>query len=221
MPRLVRWLRKLPRPTALFVAHDLRARQVLIAADAAGIDVPGHVTVLGVDDDELICETASPALSSIPTADISLGYACGRALEALFRGHPGDRVIRTSHTRVVCRASTDLNAVDDPFVAQALNWSRTHLSEGASVDSVAKGIHYSKRMLQIRTRQALGTSLGEEIRKLMLSTAAELLANTEKPVSEIAAECGYTGVSHLSLRFKKAFRLTPLAYRRQSRPLPC
>lgn len=214
MPRLVKWLKKLPRPTAVFAAHDLRARQILMAADAAGIDVPGHIAVLGVDDDGPICETATPALSSIPTQDHSLGYACGRALDELFKGHPGNRVIRTAHTRVIRRASTDITAVSDPFVARALSWIRNHLSEGASVDSIARGIGYSKRMLQSRARKALGVSLGDEVRRIMLSTAAELLANTDSSVSDIAAACGFTGVSHLSLRFRKSYGLTPLAFRK-------
>ena len=216
MPRLVEWLEELPRPTALFAAHDLRARQILTAADAAGIDVPGHIAVLGVDDDGPICETATPALSSIPTQDHSLGYACGRALDRLFLGHPGNKLIRTAHTHVVCRASTDITAIDDPFVARALSWARGHLSEGASVDTIAKGIGYSKRMLQTRARKSLGSSLSDEIRRIMLSTASELLANTDKSVSEIAAECGFSGVSHLSLRFKKNYGITPLAFRKST-----
>lgn len=216
MPRLVDWLRKLPRPTAVFAAHDIRARQILIAADAAGIDIPNHIAVLGVDDDDLICETATPSLSSIPAGDISLGFACGRALEELFKGHPGGKTIISSHTRVICRASTDLNAVRDPFVARALDWARKHLSDGASVESIAKGIGYSKRMLQARARNALGRPLGEEVRNIMLETASELLINTDKPVSEIAAECGYSSVSHLSQVFKKAYRMTPLSYRHTS-----
>lgn len=214
MPRLVEWLRRLPRPTAVFAAHDLRARQILVAADAAGIDVPGHIAVLGVDNDELICETAAPALSSIPTQDISLGYACGRALEELFKGHPGNKVLRTAHTRVVSRTSTDISAVSDPFVAKALRWAQNHLSEGASVDAIAKGIGYSKRMLQSRARNSLGTSLGDEVRQMMLNSAAELLANTDMSVYDIAADCGFTSVSHLSMRFKQRYHVTPLGYRR-------
>ena len=214
MRRLVKWLEDLPHMTAVFAAHDLRARQVLTAADAAGIAVPGRLAVLGVDNDELVCNTASPALSSIPTQDESLGYACGRALEELFRGHPGNKVVRTVHTHVVRRTSTDITAVNDPFVARALDWARAHLSDGASVDAIAKGIGYSKRMLQLRTRNALGTALGDEVRLMMLSAAAGLLAGTDLSVSEIASQCGFTSVSHLSLRFRQHYGQTPLVYRR-------
>lgn len=214
MPRLVRWLKELPRPTALFAAHDIRARQILTAADAAGIDVPAHVAVLGVDDDDLICETASPALSSISTRDRSLGYVCGRALDELFKGHPGSKTIQTRHTHVVCRASTDISAVEDPFVARALAWARKNLASGASVTAIAKGIGYSKRLLQTRARNALGATLGDEVRRIMLATAAELLSETDKSVSDIAAECGFTSVSHLSLRFKRRYGQTPLSFRK-------
>lgn len=214
MPRLVKWLKALPRPTAVFAAHDIRARQILTAADAAGIDVPRHIAVLGVDDDELICETASPALSSIPTQDDSLGYACGRALEKLFTGHPGHKILRTAHTHVVSRASTDISAVDDPFVARALKWVGEHLSEGPTADSIAKGIGYSKRLLQSRAHRALGHTLSDEIRHIMLSAAAEMLANTEKSIGDIAADCGFNGYTSLSRLFKQHYRVSPLAYRK-------
>lgn len=102
--------------------------------------------------------------------------------------------------------------------AAALDWARKHLSEGASVDRIAKGIGYSKRMLQTRARNALGHPLGDEIRLMMLSAAAELLANTERPVTDIAVDCGFTNVSHLSLRFKHHYGMTPLAYRKTMAP---
>lgn len=216
MPQLMKWLQALPRPTALFVAHDIRARQVLTAANAAGISVPHHLAVLSVDNDELVCETATPPLSSIPTGDLSLGYACGRALEELICKRASGRTIVTRHTRVVSRASTDLTACDDALVSQTLTWARSHLSEDLSADKLARRINYSKRMLQIRTQKALGTTLGDEIRKMRLSSAADLLVNTKLPVADIAAACGFTNVSHLSMRLLQAYHLTPLALRQTS-----
>ena len=59
------WLKGLPRPTAVFVANDARAREVLDVCLRTGISVPSEIALLGCDDDELICETAIPQLSSI------------------------------------------------------------------------------------------------------------------------------------------------------------
>lgn len=216
MPRLTHWLATLPHPTALFVAHDVRARQVLTAANAVQLNVPQDIAVVSVDNDELLCETATPPLSSIPTSDISLGYACGRALEELIKRRASGRTIFTRHTRVICRASSDITALRDPFVAKALSWARNHLSDDITTDDIAVGIGYSKRLLQARTQKALGTSLGREIRKMRLSAAAELLSNTDMPIYAIADACGFSNVSHLSMRFAKVHGMTPLAYRRQA-----
>ena len=215
MPRLAEWLKRLPPQTALFAAHDIRGRQVLTAADAAGLDVPNRIAVLGLDNDELLCETAYPSLSSVATDDLALGTFCAKTLEDLFRGRNGGCVRQVSRATVITRASTDLNAVTDPFVNRALSWARAHLAEGASVDAIARGIGYSKRLLQTRARQALGTSLGHEVREIMLSCAAELLVRTNRPVAEIAESCGFSCVSHLSLRFRQKYGKTPLVYRRQ------
>ena len=207
----------LPRPCAVFAAHDIAARGVLAAARNAGLMVPGDIAVLGIDNDEVMCTTASPALSSIPTGDRSLGFAAGRVLnELILRRARGGRVIRVVHRRVISRLSTDTDAIADPLVALTLRYARTHLFSRLDAATLARRVNYSKLMLQMRVERALGHSLGEEIRRLRLSAAAELLAETDKPIAEVAEACGFTSVSHLALRVREAFGLTPLAYRRQN-----
>jgi len=217
MPRLARWLKERPSQTALFVAHDVRARQILTAANAMKISIPQEIAIVSVDNDELLCETATPPLSSIPTSDTSLGYACGRALEELINRRAIGRTIVTHHTRVISRTSSDITVLGDPFVAKALSWARNHLSDGITSDDIAAGIGYSKRLLQARTQKALGTTLGEEVRRMRLLAAAELLSNTDRSIGDIADACGFANVSHLSMRFTKAYHMTPLAYRRNMR----
>ena len=211
---LPRRLAALPRPCALFASHDFRARQALDAAAAAGISVPRDLAVLGVDDDTAICTTVSPALSSLPTDDVRLGYAAGRILNELLRGEAGGRTIRFAAHRIVTRLSTDADALSDRFVAEALRHARDHLAGRLDAETLARRIGYSKRMLQIRAERALGHNLGEEIRRMRLAAAKELVAETELPISEIAESCGFTSVSHLAMRFREGLGVTPLAWRR-------
>ena len=212
---LAEFLDGLPRPAAVFVVHDLRARDVLNAARLKGLAVPGDLAVLGVDNDVPICETCSPALSSIPTGDHALGYAAGRILNELLLGRSrGGRVIKTRNRHVVSRLSTDADALTDPFVGRTLAWARTHLDGKLDAATLARRICYSKRMLQLRFERALGVPLGEEIRRLRTRAAMELLAETDLPVADIASQCGFNSVSHLSLRLREATSLTPLAYRK-------
>lgn len=213
-------LRSLPKPCAIFAAHDILARRALAAAEEHGIAIPADMAVLGVDDDEVMCTTSAPALSSIPTFDRSLGYAAGRALNELFAGERGGRVIRTRHTQVVTRTSTEKDAVDDPFVARTLDWARQHLSDNLNVAALARRIGCSKSLLQLRVERTLGAPLGEIIRRLRLTEAEDLLAHTDRSIGEIAEQCGFTSASHLSLRLKEACGKTPLAYRHQAKLRP-
>lgn len=210
-------LRALPKPCAVFAAHDILARRVLSAAEELGIAVPHEIAVLGVDDDEVMCTTSAPALSSIPTFDQSVGYAAGRALNEIFARRAKGRMIRTRHAQVITRFSTEKDAVHDPFVARTLEWARQHLADDLGAETLAGRIGYSKHALQSRVERVLGITLAQAIRRLRLTAAEELLQNTTMPIGDIAASCGYTSVSHLSLRIKEAHGLKPLAYRRQFR----
>ena len=204
----------LQRPCAVFAAHDILARRVLAVAEQLGFAVPDEIAVLGVDNDEIMCTTSAPALSSIPTFDVSLGYAAGRALNELLSGSPGGRVIRTRHTKVIARASTDWDALGDPFVARSLTWIRNHLSEDLRAETLARHVGSSRSTLQLRFEKALGVSIGTTVRHLRLHSAADLLANSDKPIAHVAALCGYVSPSHLSTHIMKAYGMTPLAYRK-------
>ena len=211
-------LAALPRPCALFASHDFRARQALEAAASGGVSVPHDLAILGVDDDEAICTTVSPALSSLPTNDMRLGYAAGRLLNELLRGGAkGGRTIRFASHRIATRLSTDADALSDRFVADALRHARGHLAGKLDAATLARRIGYSRHMLQIRAERALGHPLGEEIRRMRLEAAKELVAESDAPIAEIAESCGFTSVSHLALRFRERLGMTPLAWRRQMR----
>lgn len=207
-------LRRLPKPSALFCAHDFLAREALGVAIDADIAVPGELAILGVDDDVAICTTAAPALSSLPTGDFRLGHAAGRIMNELLRCAPGGRMIRFACRHVTSRLSTDADAVSDPFVAAALRHVRNHLDGKLDAATLARVVGYSKHMLQIRAERALGHTLGEEVRNLRIAAAHDLVAETDRPIAEIADRCGFTSVSHLALRFKEAYGTKPLALRK-------
>ena len=65
---LCAWLESLPKPVGIMACDDIRARHVLEACRTLGCRVPHDVAVIGVDNDELICELAVPPLSSIAQA---------------------------------------------------------------------------------------------------------------------------------------------------------
>ena len=216
--RLHRWLRKLPRPTALFCVHDRRAQQVIATARAAGVRVPEDIAVLGVDNDELLCEMTAPAISSIPVGDHARGRMVGEALDALIERRETPRVHISRHTSVITRRSTDANAIDDAFLAKAFAYIKTHMAERPTIDMIATAAGCSRTFLNKRAQCVLGHSLGREIARINLDRAINLLRSTSKTVEDVAIECGFCGASHLGTRMKESLGITPNACRRGNVP---
>ncbi len=217
--RLLRWLSKLPLGTALFAVHDERAQQIASLANFAGISIPGHIAVLGVDDDELLCTTALPMLSSIPVNAAETGYRFAKAMDDLLHGRAHDPVVRTCHTRVVTRQSTDISIIADPFVARAVAYMRQHLAESIGGRQIAAVARCSLRTLQLRMLTALGRTPKDELAFLRRTEAVSLLANTSMGVSQIARACGFCGASHLGVHLKRHLGVKPLEIRAKSRSL--
>ena len=213
--RLRAWLMKLPKPVALMAACDRRALQILDTCMDAGISVPHEIAVLGVDNDEVLCETASPPLTSIDIGEENAGYEAARTLDALMRaktrGHPA--VILHGPRQVVPRRSTEIHHIPDPLIAKALEFVETNIGLSANVSDVARHLNVSRRLLEMRAKQALGGTVRDEILRVRLDRARALLRNTRMTMGEIAEACGFSGPSHFGLRFREAFRVTPTAFR--------
>jgi len=218
-PRMQAWLKALPKPTALFVAMDGRASQVLDACMAANITVPDEISVLGVDDDPHICEATFPTLSSIQTNGQQNGYLMAEHLDKLMRGRRlSKRIFSVVPTRIVPRRSTDATAIEDKQIARALEfiWSEAG-HQGINVPDVVKLIGSSRRFAEIHFKNAVGRTIMEEIKRVKLERVCSLLAETNLPIGEISEMCGFTRESHLAFLFRKSFGKTMTQYRKFSR----
>ena len=212
--RLSKWLAGLPPGTAVFAVHDERAQQIASLANLSGISIPDRIAVLGVDDDDLICTTASPPLSSIPVDAEATGWRFAAALDGLLHGRRQEAVVRTCHTRVITRGSTDILHIDDPFVSRAVAFMRQHLADSVGGAQLADAARCSLRTLQMRMLTALGRTPKEQLAFLRRSEAVSLLENTSAPVGQIAKACGFCGASHLGLHLKRHLGVKPLDLRR-------
>lgn len=216
VPQIANWLISLPKPLGVVCCNDVRARDVLEACESAGLRVPEQVAVLGVDNDELICEFTFPPLSSVdPNAEL-LGYRAAETLDRLMDGAVvPSGVIHVPAAGVVTRLSTDVMAIEDPIVAEAVAVIRDHACTGMNVDRLLDRLTVSRATLERRFNKSLGRSPRSEIARVRMDRARQLLAETELPLSEIAIRCGMRSASHLSVAFRAAMNMTPGEYRRQ------
>ena len=214
--RLQDWLRALPRPTALFAAYDIRARQVLDACHAAGLSVPDDIAILGVDDDEVICETAAPALSSIPLSMADAGFRAAELLDRVMstgRRPRGAADIIFPGTHVVSRRSTARDAVTDTLVRWCRALMEANVGRPFNVADLVASLGVSRRTLETRFRAATGRSLNDEITELRIRRAKTMLAKSALSQSAIAAACGFCDASHLNVIFRRHCGAPPSAFR--------
>lgn len=212
---LAAWLESLPRPLAVCTRTHLQGRAVLDACRQAGLLVPEDVAVLAGDDDPLLCAHATPSLSAIDISTRRIGLAAAARLERLMRG--GRQSADTSlvpPVGVVTRQSTDALAVPDAELARALRQIRERACDAIHVDDIVRGVALSRRQLERGFRDLLGRTPAEEIRRMRIARARQLLATSELPVAHVARACGFTSAAYLATAFRRACGISPLAFRR-------
>lgn len=207
------WLKSLHKPVGLLAANDLRAREVLDACRLVDLHVPEDVAVLGVNDDDLICEMANPPLSSVIHNARRVGYEAAAMLDRLMQGKRVGADVVIDPLGVHARQSTDLLAVEDEEVAKALRFIRENACNGICVDDVLDQLTLSRRALEKRFRSAVGRPLHAEIRRVQIERVKELLATTDFKLDRIAEIAGFSSAQYLAGLFHKVVKMTPGSWR--------
>jgi LacI family transcriptional regulator len=215
---LAAWVRSLPKPAGLMLCSDQCGPIMLEACRRARVVVPDEVAVIGVDNDEPLCEVAGPALSSVWPDHARVGYEAATMLEGLMRGGKAPaQPIYIPPRGVVTRRSTDVLAMEDREIAAALRFIRDHACEKPGLDDVASHAAMSRTALQRRFKKAIGRTVHEEILSVRLRRAKEFLADTELPIRVIAEKTGFIHQEYLGAVFRARLGQTPAQFRNARR----
>lgn len=217
-PRVIKWIRSLPEPCGIMAAYDSLARRILDLCPQAERSVPDSISVLGVDDDPLLCQLTSPALTSvIPDAE-QAGYVAADLLDKMMSGTK----VKSEGTLlpplgIATRQSTDTVAVEDPDVELAARYILSHACERIQVRDVVSMTKLTRRALELRFKNALGKTPHEMITASRIARAEQLLRDTNLSVEEITYRCGFEYPEYLGRLFRKKNGVTPSAYRNTHR----
>lgn len=212
------WLADQPRPLGVFACYDSRARHVLEACQLRGWAVPDEIAVLGVDNDEVLCELSTPPLSSVQPNARRTGFEAAELLSRMMRGErPGRLTRRVEPVRVVERQSTDAVAVADSKVAAAVRYIREHVGDGIDVGDVLRAVPMSRTLLERKFQAALGRSPHREILQQRIARARYLLAESDVAIAAVAELAGFGDASYLSVVFRRETGESPRAYRLRQR----
>ena len=223
--RLGEWLKSLPKPCGLLAANDRIAALVLSVAQRHGIAIPDMVSVIGIDNDEMLCENISPSLSSIEADFFQGGYLAGRCLAELLTGTTTGRG-RTALTAppqfsygaklLVQRLSTRRFKKQMPSVRNAVDFIHRHATEGISTSDILPLLGGSRRSAEKRFRATTGKSILEEIIDVRFEKLLPLLEHSHIALNALAEQTGFTSANQLQRQFKARFGMTLSGYRKQS-----
>lgn len=215
---LAQWLQNLPKPLGVLACDDDRGRQVLEACQAGKLHVPEDVAVVGVDNDELLCELSDPTLSSVALDSEQAGYEAAALLDGLMTGRiQKSRRILVEPTRVVVRRSTDVHATEDRDLAKAVRFIQDNIVRPIGVEDVVEHVDCSRRALELRFRRILGQSVNREIQQIRVERARQLLAETDLSVTHVAEALGFGSANYMIRLFRHIVGISPHKYRTQLR----
>jgi len=215
--RLAAWIHRLPKPVGIMACYDPVGQRVLDACQRAGATVPELVAVIGVDNDETVCEVCNPPLSSVIANHARVGYEAAALLDRLMLGKRAPaRPVFIEPLGVATRLSTDVLAVGDRDVAAALAIIHERACDGLSVRDVVEHVSISYSAMKDRFRRVMGRSIHDEIVHTQLKRSQELLAGSDLPLRQIAQMAGFRHQEYMGAVFREKLGKTPGQHRREA-----
>jgi LacI family transcriptional regulator len=214
--QLAKWLLSLPKPAGILAANDDLGFLVLDACQRAALRVPEDIGVIGVDNDEFLCELSVPKLSSIRINSEATGYRAAQLLdEWISTGVLPNTEAGTPPNGLVVRQSSDILATNDEVVLGAATFIRENACKTITVEDVVRNVGISRTSLEYRFKKVVRHSIHEEIHKIRIQRAKDLLTKTDLPIKWIAEETGFKSPQYLTRIIRGATGKTPAGFRRE------
>jgi len=215
-PPLLKWLNSLPQPTALLTCDDNQGNRITEICKVNHIRVPDKIAILGVDNDEIICNLSDPPLSSISQDIVRGGFEAAQMIDQLLNEETKsyqDVVIQP--VNIVNRLSTDFYSTGDAYIQIALKYIHHHITDDINVSDIVKQVPLSRRLLEIRFKEVTKQTIHKYIFNLRMERFAQLLLTTNAPISDLAEQAGISSLKNLSRQFKMLKNLSPNEYRKK------
>ncbi|MDG3581177.1 AraC family transcriptional regulator [Galbibacter pacificus] len=212
---LRKWLENLPKPIALFACDDQHALHITELCKISGIHIPNEISVLGVDNDDLLCNISDPKLSSIELDVVNGGFLTGELLNSFFNKKvipPVDVIIKP--ISIVTRESTERLVVSNKYVGQIIQYIEKNYAESISVKTIIDMVPMSRRVLEKTFKKETGTTIYQYIQLVRVEKFSRLLITTELSLIEAARMVGFSDYKNIFRIFQKFKNMSPGQYRK-------
>ncbi len=210
-------LNTLPKPLAILGVEDSVAAEIMEVAINMGFSVPEEVAVMGVRNDEMICDTLMVPLTSIDNNLEEVGYQVAQELAEVMQGKESTKqAIKIAPLGVISRQSTDIIAIDHTKVALVLQYLKNNFKYHISMEKLVAVAKMSERGLFKAFEKNIGRTPGQELTRLRINEAKRLLRESGEPIHQIALLCGFNDSRSFYTQFKKQTQVTPGSWRKKA-----
>lgn len=217
--KLTDWLKSLPKGTGLFCCDDAHALTITETCTMAGINIPNDIAVLGVDNDELICEISDPTISSIQLDVENGGYqTCKMLHQQILNGDRKQFNVVIRPLEITERNSTLVHNISDQYVKTIMKFIDENFMNDISMDDIFQLVPLSRRSVELRFKKATELTIYHYLLSVRIERLCYLLTTTERPYTELAYEAGFRDYNNVARIFRKFKGCTPLEYRRHKGP---
>jgi LacI family transcriptional regulator len=213
-----RWIATWPRPIGILAGSDQLCRYLADLCVRKDIVIPVDVALIGTQNEAMMCLHQTPSLTSVDMGYDRVGYEAAKLLDSLMDGETSSsELITLPPTGLVARQSTDVLAVEDALVAQAMRFIAEQGHTGIDVGDVAEAVFTTRRTLERRFRSVLDRSIAEELTRLKVERVKRQLADTDTSIKTLALHSGFIDSKQMSKTFKRVVGVSPTEFRRQRR----
>jgi LacI family transcriptional regulator len=197
-------LARLPLPLGIFCQSDHRAATLFNACEEANIGVPDDVAILGVGNNETLCNFSRVPLSSIDTDMERIAWEAAAMLDRMMKGKTVPKTpVLFPPIGLVTRRSTAVIRTANPYVAEALRFIVANSTIPINVNDVVRHVGISRTWLCRIFKEFVGHSIAEELLRVRLEHAKYLLLRSEEKVTKIAEMAGFTSYVHFAKSFQR------------------
>ncbi len=217
-PALQSWLKGLPKPVGILACDDMAAHDLAACCLHAGISVPEQIAIIGVNNDDLLCESSWPPISSVEVDFVHVGFLAAQTMHQLIENRripAGSKETLVAPKGVARRMSSDVLAVSEPQLADAIRFIRHHACDPCTVKDVLRQVPVGRRWLERHFLEKVGRTPHDEIIRVRVENALRLLRHPEENIEHVSDICGFSAVPNMVRTFRQVLGYTPAAYRRQ------
>ena len=214
--RIGKWLKDLPKPIAIFACDDYYALHISETCKIYDIAVPDEIAILGVDNDELMCNISTPPLSSIHIDSEKGGYIAGQVLNELIKKKVSEPFnITIQPLQIIARESTQKYVIKDKYIMKAVEYIEQNYTKPISVSTLLELVPISRRVFEKRFKVNTGLSIYQFIQHYRIEHFAGKLITSDRTIEDLAISCGFYDYKNVSRVFLQHKGVTPSQFRRQ------